>query len=187
LLLPSISQGCIVTTNFDNAIEETFRRKKIAFDSYMHGTQQNNFFSKLVHGQRCILKLHGDAEDSQSYVLTDEQYTEAYGNPIDYNKNLPKALRQIYISNSLLFIGCSLEKDRTCELFYEIKSYGEYEIPLHYAFLSDNDDIRMRRDKEDALLEINIQPIWYPKDQHEYIKKLLFLAIDLANNRITLH
>jgi hypothetical protein len=38
-------------------------RENLAFDGYIHGTQQHNFFSRLVRGQRCLLKLHGDADD----------------------------------------------------------------------------------------------------------------------------
>ena len=186
LLLPQVASGCIVTTNFDDAIEEVFKRQGIAFDAYMHGRQHHNFFTRLVRGQRCLLKLHGDADDPQTYVFTRSQYESAYQSPINYQLPLPKALRQIYISNSLLFLGCSLDQDLTLDLFERVKLLRDYEIPHHFAFVEIPDSAQKKIDKEADLLDINIQPIWYPAGRHDYVERLLLLAIDVANNRISL-
>lgn len=186
-LLPRIAHGCIVTTNFDDAIEEVFKLNDVKFDGYMHGRQQNNFFSRLVRGHRCLLKLHGDADDPQTYVLTKAQYLEAYEEPLNFQRSLPKALRQIYISNTLLFLGCSLEKDWTLELFKKVKQQSEYEIPHHYAFISTPNSAQEKQQKAASLLELNIQPIWYPAGEHDYVEKLLTLAIDIADKRISLN
>jgi len=186
LLLPQVTHGCIVTTNFDDAIEQAFRLRDIVFDGYMHGSQQHNFFSRLVRGHRCLLKLHGDADDPQTYVLTKSQYIEAYEEPLNFQRPLPKALRQIYISNTLLFLGCSLEEDWTLDLFKTVKQQCEYEIPHHYAFLPTPYSPQKKQEKEAFLLELNIQPIWYPTDEHAYVEQLLALVIDVARNRISL-
>lgn len=187
MLLPRIASGCIVTTNFDDAIEEVFKLEDIRFDGYMHGRQQNNFFSRLVRGHRCILKLHGDADDPQTYVLTKAQYLEAYEEPLNFQRPLPKALRQIYISNTLLFLGCSLEQDWTLELFKKVKEHSDFEIPHHYAFLPTPDTPQNKQEKAASLLGLDIQPIWYPAGEHEYVEKLLSLAIDVADKRISLN
>ncbi len=184
-LLPFITDGCIITTNFDDAIEQVFKKKNIAFDGYMHGTQQHNFFSRLVRGQRCLMKLHGDADDQSSYILAQSQYNEAYGKPFNFKLPLPKALRQLYISNSLLFLGCSLENDMTLSLFHHVKQENDYEIPEHYAILPEPDSITVKKEKESRLLALNIQPIWYPDNKHEFVESLLLLAIDMAENRIS--
>ncbi len=85
----------LLQTNFDGVIEKVIGKGHIT--GYMHGRQDGNKFStKLVQGERCILKLHGDAEDHETYIFTTEQYREAYGEPIDFTRPLPKALRQIY-------------------------------------------------------------------------------------------
>ena len=186
LLLPRLASGCVVTTNFDDAIEEVYRREGLAFDGYMHGTQQHNFFSRLVRGQRCLLKLHGDADDPQTYILTKTQYLEAYAEPQNFQRPLPKALRQIFISNSLLFLGCRLEQDWTLDLFKKVKQQSEYEIPNHYALLPLPDGQQAKLHKEAALLELNIQPIWYPAGQHEFVERLLRLVLDVADKRIAL-
>ncbi len=185
-LLPYICSGCIVTTNFDAAIEEVFRLAEKPFDGYMHGTQHHNFFSRLVKGSRCILKLHGDAgDDPGTFVFTRQQYMGAYGEPFDFKKPLPKALRQIFISNSLLFLGCSLDQDWTLELFKKVISQGEYEIPNHFAILEEPKTREARHSKESKLLEHCIQPIWYPAEKHEYIEKLLRFMIDIMEKRMT--
>lgn len=187
LLLRRIAHGCIVTTNFDDAIEEVFKLDDVRFDGYMHGRQQNNFFSRLVRGHRCLLKLHGDADDPQTYVLTKAEYLEAYEEPLNFQRSLPKALRQIYVSNTLLFLGCSLEQDWTLELFKKVKQQSEYEIPHHYAFIPTPGSVHKKQQKAATLLELNIQPIWYPAGEHHYVEKLLSLAIDVADKRISLN
>lgn len=126
LLLPRFAKGCIVTTNFEDAIEKTYELNGVEFKAYMHGTQEHNFFQRMVRGDRCLLKLHGDAENDATHILTKDQYTSAYGDPFDFRKPLPKALRQIYISQSLLFLGCSLDQDWTLELFKKAKEQDEY-------------------------------------------------------------
>ncbi|MDX2272721.1 MAG: SIR2 family protein [Cyanobacteriota bacterium] len=187
LLLPSIFKGCVVTTNFDKAIEQSYDLAGISFDGYMHGTQEHNFFVRLVKGDRCILKLHGDAEDSGTFVFTRSQYQDAYGSPLNFSNSLPQALRQIYLSSSLIFIGCSLEQDWTLDLFRNIRDAGGFKTPNHYAFLSEPDAYsqQTKQQKESRLLSLGIQPIWYPSKKHEYVEKLLQLVIDIAENRIS--
>ena len=184
VLLPQIAHGCIVTTNFDDAIEEVYKRSSVAFEGYMHGTQHHNFFTRLVRGERSVLKLHGDADDSQTYILTKTQYTQAYGEPLKFQRPLPKALRQIFISNSLLFLGCSLEKDKTLDLFRRVKAQSGYEIPNHYAILPAPDSPAAKQQKESTRLSLSIQPVWYPEGKHDFVEKLLRLVIDVAEKRI---
>ena len=126
--LPRISQGCIITTNFDPLIELTIGRGNI--DGYMHGNQQGHMFvPRLVKGDRCILKLHGDAANHNTFVFTESQYTQSYGSPLDFSKALPKALRQIFVSHSLVFLGCSLEQDRTLDLFQKVYDDKQSRFP----------------------------------------------------------
>ena len=185
LLLPRFAKGCVVTTNFDDAIEQTYRRDKVEFSGYMHGTQEHNFLPRLVRGDRCILKLHGDAENPATHILTQAQYADAYGDPFDFHKPLPKALRQIFVSQSLLFLGCSLDQDWTLELFDRAKAADEYAIPNHYAILPVPADAQTKQQKESRLLTLNIQPLWYPGDQHEFVGKFLQLIVDVAERRIS--
>ncbi|TGK88241.1 SIR2 family protein [Leptospira bourretii] len=184
--LPKIANGCVVTTNFDNAIEKVYEVSGISFDGHMYGKEEHNFFPRLAKGERCLLKLHGDAQNNRTYILTDEQYKRAYGAQIDFKLPLPKALRQIYISSTLLFLGCSLEKDRTLDLFKQVKEGEDYEVPLHFAILPKPVEQSKVREKENLLLSINIQPIWYPDEQHQFVEDILALLSDVSQKRLNL-
>jgi hypothetical protein len=184
--LPRFAKGCVVTTNFDDAIEKTYEARKLDFKAYMHGTQEHNFFARLVRGDRCILKLHGDAETDATHILTAEQYEQAYGQQpgFEFHKPLPKALRQIYISQSLLFMGCSLEQDWTMDLFQAACDGNGYQVPNHYAVVPAPADLQARQQKEARLLALNIQPIWYPDGDHGLVERLVDFIGDVAEKKI---
>jgi hypothetical protein len=184
-LLPRIAKGCVITTNFDDAIELTYRGVGVEFHAYMHGTQEHNFFPRLVRGDRCLLKLHGDADNPATHILTRVQYAAGYGNPFDFHKPLPKALRQVFVSQSLLFLGCSLQQDWTLELFEKAKQADEYVIPNHYAILPAPEDAQAKQQKATRLLTLNIQPLWYPAGQHEFVERYLQLIVDVTERRIS--
>lgn len=184
-LLPQLAGGCVITTNFDDAIEKTYELAEQRFEHYMHGAQDHNFFGRMLRGDRCILKLHGDAENRATHVLTREQYATAYGQPFDFSKPLPKALRQIFVSQSLLFLGCSLEQDWTMELFSAAIQGGGFEVPVHYALLPEPKEEAVRRQKEARLIRLNIQPLWYPNGEHAAVEQLLELAVDVSQRRVS--
>lgn len=184
--LPRLSSGCVVTTNFDKLIEEFLRLQ--GSDGCMYGDKQGiEFVQRLLKGDRCILKLHGDHARPDTHVFTRGQYEQAYGAQFNFSKELPKALRQIYISNSLLFIGCSLEQDRTLELFAHVKASREFEIPKHFAFLADPQNGPQKQAKENHLLQLDIHPIWYKADdKHSLLPLLIDLAADMAERKVSL-
>lgn len=191
-LLPELANGCIVTTNFDTVIEDLFRDRGQPLDGYMHGTQAgNNFVQRLLRGERCILKLHGDAGQASTHVFTQTQYQAAYGEPFAFQNQLPRALRQIFISHSLLFLGCSLEQDKTLDLFQSVVDEGAFEIPDHFALLNEPTTVHERARKEARLLQLKIRPLWYatPKDadgkpDHSLLEQILRLAIAVARRQV---
>ncbi len=191
-LLPELADGCIVTTNFDTVIEDLFRDRGQPLDGYMHGTQAgNNFVQRLLRGERCILKLHGDAGQASTHVFTQTQYQAAYGEPFAFQNQLPRALRQIFISHSLLFLGCSLEQDKTLDLFQSVVDEGAFEIPDHFAVLNEPATAQERARKEARLLQLKIRPLWYaaPEDaegkpDHGLLEQILRLAIAVARRQV---
>ena len=187
LLLPELSKGCIVTTNFDTIIEDIFSQRHQPLDGYMYGMQPgNNFVQRLLRGERCILKLHGDARQENTYVFTEQQYALAYGEPLSFQNQLPRALRQIFISNSLLFLGCSLEQDKTLELFRSVVEEGSFEIPDHFALLNNPANQEEKAKKEARLLKLKIRPLWYETSEydHSLLEQVLKLAIAVAYRQV---
>jgi hypothetical protein len=187
LLLPELSFGCIVTTNFDTVIEDIFHQRHEPLDGYMYGVQPgNNFVQRLLRGERCILKLHGDARQENTYVFTEQQYALAYGEPLSFKNQLPRALRQIFISNSLLFLGCGLEQDKTLELFKSVVDEAAFEIPDHFALLSEPASADQKKQKEARLLKLKIRPLWYPAPgaDHSLLEQILRLSIAVARKQV---
>jgi len=192
-LLPKICDGCIITTNFDDVIETVFNKNQKPIEGYMHGTQtQNQFAAKLIQGERCILKLLGTVNDPETYIFSEAQYNYAYGDDasFDYTRPLAKTLRQIFVSHSLLFLGCSLEQDRTLGLFQDVVNSRAFDIPDHFALLVKPSDHIKCLAKEEMLQQAKIRPIWYPvinsedgKSDYSGLEKLLKLAIDSADGR----
>ncbi|KAB7731919.1 hypothetical protein F5984_06770 [Rudanella paleaurantiibacter] len=190
-LLPEIADGCIITTNFDCVIETVFQDKLKPIRGYMHGIQsQNQFVPKLIQGERCILKLHGDVSDPSTYIFSENQYKDAYGEDgIDYTKPLSKVLRQIFISHSLLFLGCSLSQDMTMTLFKDIVDKREFNIPDHYAILPKHKNHETFLAKETQLLNTKIRPIWYSvgeDENHQLLEALMQLLVDCAKGKARL-
>ncbi|RLM16294.1 hypothetical protein BIY27_02890 [Gibbsiella quercinecans] len=192
LLLHELAQGCIVTTNFDSMIEDLFQQRGQPLDGYMYGMQPGNaFVQRLLRGERCILKLHGDARQDNTYVFTQEQYRIAYGEPISFQNQLPRALRQIFISHSLLFLGCSLEQDKTLDLFKSVVDEAAFEIPDHFALLNEPATPQERAQKEARLLQLKIRPIWYSTSavddgshDHSLLEQILRLAIAVSRRQV---
>ncbi|MFI3186460.1 MAG: SIR2 family protein [Methylococcaceae bacterium] len=181
--ISNISNGCVVTTNFDGLIESVIGKGN--FQGYMHGRQQGNkFVSKLIKGERCIMKLHGDADDFDTYVFTKEQYDEAYGDPLDFTRPLPKALRQVYVTSSMVFLGCALENDMTLELFKLVMNYGEFDVPDHFAILPIPESGETKNQKDARLNNLKIRAIWYPSRDHSFVEKYIKLALDIATDRL---
>lgn len=201
-LLPRLCSGAMVTTNFDTLIEDWFKGDgRPSFDGFLNGLQEDsNFVQKLLKGDTCLLKLHGDASQASTHVFTKEQYNKAYGdNDINFCLNLPKSLRQIYVSHSLLFLGCSLGPDKTMELFKQVRDENQFVIPEHFAFLaepllpseegheSQTVNMQEKQSIEDRLFDLGIRPIWYEgNNHHSMLPKLLSLAVDVADNRVEL-
>lgn len=188
LLIPKLTHGCVITTNFDTVIEDAFSQQGQHLDGYMYGMQtHNNFVQSLVKGKHCILKLHGDAGQEKSYVFTEQQYIQAYGEPLSFQHQLPRALRQIFISHSLVFVGCSLEQDKTLELFKDVVDEAAFEIPEHFALLNTPGSQEEKAQKEQRLLKLKIQPLWYdaPEHDHAMLERILRLALAVSCRQIS--
>ncbi|HRI57956.1 MAG TPA: SIR2 family protein, partial [Anaerolineae bacterium] len=108
-----------------------------------------------------------------------------------FQNQLPRALRQIFISHSLLFIGCSLEQDKTLDLFKRVVDEAAFEIPDHFAVLNEPDDAALKAQKEARLLNLKVRPIWYPtpqsndgKPDHGMLERILRLAIAMSRRQV---
>ncbi|MCR9161684.1 MAG: SIR2 family NAD-dependent protein deacylase [Nannocystaceae bacterium] len=167
--LPKIASGAVVTTNFDPVLEHTFGP---SLRPVLLGHQSSDFCRCVASGQTALLKLHGDIDNAESRVLTKSEYDGAYGGDgrFDFALPIPRGLRVLFSTVTMLFVGCSLGADRTLGLFRHLvdREDARY-LPQHYAILP----YRTGAVGERFLEERHIFPIWYPNGRHEVLDALL--------------
>jgi hypothetical protein len=177
MLLPRITNGSIITTNFDPVIENVYfaaRRRIIPIWGTRFAAVSEALFTKNLY----LLKIHGDAADPSDRVLTSDEYNRHYGpDPGPWTTPLPTALGRIFSSSVLLFLGCSLLGDRTMRVLEHVIA-ATPGMPTHYAIVESPSDDEEFRDRNRWLNDRRIAPIWYPKGKHEAVETLLRAIVD---------
>ena len=167
--LPELFQGVWVTTNFDHGVEELFGNN---LGTVSANTQynKNRIRSALHKHEPLLLKLHGDISDVENIILTYEDYNRVYAE----NEPMPEMLKQVFERNPVLFLGCSLEQDRTtrvladCELGEQIailqlpKETGNPDDIYRPIYIENHVEKKAWADRDHALSERYIFCIWYP-------------------------
>jgi WD40 repeat protein len=120
--------------------------------------------------QSFLLKLHGDYLETDSRVLTRSDYEREYKR-VDKKRPppLPTVLQQVCGGAPLLFLGCSLQRDRTTRIIARVAKI--LEGTMHFAVLSDSENTHARFRELDSW---GIRPLFYPEG--EYGKIADFLA-----------
>lgn len=199
--IPQLFKGAIVTTNFDRAIEHLFELNKMEQPVLL--TPDNaELITKAMRLQESVLvKLHGDVKSSDKLVLTKDAYNETYGddpkNP-DTSKPMPQELKKILEHKQALFLGCSLNVDRTYHVIKSCADLGDnfaiMELPVEtenksdpYApYLRKSKGGRLKRGLRKRINELretlNIKVIWYPHGKHDEALGAFFtqLAADMG-------
>jgi hypothetical protein len=181
-ILPKLFSKCAITTNFDRVTEEAWSNERSPFREKVYGRGNTGaFFRAVASGDRYLLKLHGNLDSPGERVLRKAEYELAYGEGgnIHFESPLPKLLRRLYMSYSLLFLGCSLAADRTMLTFMRVANQeGAGNLPHHYAILSCPPNVDRREAMEDRLAQAHITPIWYPDGEHEHVEQILELLLE---------
>lgn len=166
----------IITTNFDCVIEKVYSNQGVPFDggAIKSGKSLTEVVRCLMTTPRLLIKLHGKCELVTERVLLKQEYDAAYHDAGNVSMFFERAI----FHNSLLFLGASLNVDRTILAMERIAGEkGHDMLPRHYAFLElkDTDD---RAERKRTLGRANIFPIWYPEGEHdESLEALLFKLI----------
>lgn len=171
LLLSELFTDTVITTNYDRLLEQVY---DIGDDGIQIINGMNALEDPLVD-KVTIIKLHGDIQNPSRCILGKNQYDQTYGNAhLDMSRPIPKLLAYHYKNSSLLFLGCSLNNDRSIQVFRAVKdSIGDIEIPQHFC-------IEQAPEEEDELVKRNahlaglgITAIWFEKDCFDYVEGIL--------------
>ena len=105
----SLGPTCFITSNYDNLIEESIRIWKPAEFFRPPVTNRNlTALGEIVHASSVnfIFKPHGDASDSDSIVLTREQYRELL--PGGERHAALESLKLLLASRPIIYLGFGL-------------------------------------------------------------------------------
>lgn len=178
-ILPSLAAGPVITTNFDHVLEQVFREAGHPFDLDLWGARTRMASETLADDYRILLKLHGDADDPEDRVLTQDEYVRHYGGltpeDIDISRPLPSLLIRLFTSRSVLFLGCSLEEDRYLKILATLS-----DTPEHFALVETPDPSLGQADRERYLRAHRITPIWYPIGHYELLPPFLNYLVKSA-------
>lgn len=105
----SLGPRCFVTTNYDNLIEEALRLWRP--DRFFRSPITNRHLTEtaeIVHARAIdfIFKPHGDAGDSESIILTREQYRQLL--PQGEKQNALESLKLLLASRPVVYLGFGL-------------------------------------------------------------------------------
>ncbi|OUI80280.1 SIR2 family protein [Acetobacter tropicalis] len=171
-LLPMIFPKLVVTTNFDYVLDNVYKQANLPFSDSVSGVYLADAVNKITDDPHCLLRLHGEAEVSHGRILTINEYDQYYKN----NKVLSDLIAALTGTASLLFMGCSLNSDRTVSALKHMKEVSSINRPPHYAFLPEPEP-QDRAERSDFLGQAGIRPIYYPPSDHDAMLEGLLIAL----------
>ncbi len=173
----------VITTNYDRLLEQSFETGEAGRVQVINGL---NALEQPDPKKITVIKLHGDIREPKRCILSKNQYDETYGNgSLNMHKPIPKLLAYHYKNSSLLFLGCSLNNDRTVQVFKKIREGmgEEEETKQHFAIeqVPENPEEIAQRNAE--LAKLGITPIWFEKGRYELVESILSLAKNELRHR----
>lgn len=135
--LVTLGPRCFITTNYDHLLEESFRE-----------WQNDKYFRKVTNrqltetaeivGARSIdflFKLHGDAEDADSIILTREQYRAlAIGGELHYAL---ETVQMLQASRPIVYVGFGLRDPDFLYVRDLLANTYKGGVRDHYAIMAD--------------------------------------------------
>lgn len=171
-LLPHLFQSEVLTTNFDYVLTHIYRRAEIPFSNEFCGMRLREARQRIGTDQHCLLRLHGEAEAQEGRILTRDEYEAAYTGGV----TLTNILGALIGTRSLLFMGASLQSDRTYSALCDIRAQNTDAPVRHYAFLPLPTESE-RAARRAFLAEAEIHPIYYPASSHDQCIEDLLITL----------
>ncbi|QXI00784.1 SIR2 family protein [Pseudomonas monsensis] len=176
LELMGLFDGCYITTNFDRVLEKCHAEKH-PFEEKVVGRDSTGRFLKAIYrSDKYLLKLHGNIDEQRDRILTRAEYNLGYGNEvIDYTLPIPNALKRIFGSFTVLFVGCSLISDRYLTVLKEAHDSAPEFLPEHFAIMVAPNDADERIERDRYMADHGITPIWFPYGEWDKPAEILRL------------
>ena len=171
-LLPKLARGCVITLNFDRVLETVFERAGVGFEQVVPGAAiVAAYQNALTLNRRYLLKVHGDVEDATNRVLTLREYRRSYGTGTK-PAALLLLLQRAATLGRLLFIGCSLNKDRFMKALRAARK-ATPGLRCGFAIVQKPRNPPAFARRVAFLSAHGITPIWYAEGQYEDVAVVL--------------
>ena len=171
-LLPKLFRSLVITTNFEMVIEHVYGKNGLPFcNNIGHPGHTEMLYRALRENRQTLYKFHGDISEIGKLVLTKESYDSNYSP----ESSLVEELRRCFEQKMLLFLGCSLENDRTLELLNRIIGNGI----TNYAILSCEERELDKKSRE--LGDRRIRTIFYRSGEYESVRIILERLLERIN------
>ena len=173
------NSNMVMTTNFDRVLEEVYDRCHTKFGKIITPYEPDLLAQSRQNNPHCLFKLHGDIgpeiHDIERLIFTQTQYDKAYANDGPLMQELP----QWFQSKKLLFLGCSLAKDKTMDVLQQVTSKNPGLD--HYAILACSPNDMAKRCVE--MGNWGISAIFYPAGRHEAVRVILERLLEDISHR----
>lgn len=164
-ILAQIPFKAILTTNFDNFLEQSNAQKQHFYRSLLPNDM--NISEEKFSGILPILKIHGSYETPESIVLTKAGLRDLLFNNPKYNETL----KRYFTDNTVLFYGYGFNDPDIDFILQEIMASKKGWTKKHYAILPDVGEI----EAEYYLREYNVQVISYKTRSYGHLPARGFL------------
>jgi SIR2-like domain len=183
--LPFLASGPVITTNYDRVLEQVFEAAGSAFESVIFGPRPDETVAAIHSDSHVLVKMHGDCRDRTDQVFTAESYEAAYGAAsatAEHQGRIGGLAWLLFTNRPLLFLGCSLEHDRTVRVLRAIRE----RLPgiSHYAVLQVEKSQHDWEERERHLDAIGVRALWYFPRCYEEIESLLREALEQSSTTV---
>lgn len=172
-LLPLLFPRLVVTTNFDQTLETAYQLQGKPFASVIHPGHTELLNQLLLQPNNTsvcgLYKFHGTIAgpfiEYDNLIFTQRQYDQWYNR----SSKLVADLRRCFQKRKMLFLGCSLNQDRTMNILDTI--IKQEPGIFHYTII---DCQKKDRDNKIRFLgEKHVRAIVYKAGQHEAVRIIL--------------
>lgn len=182
-LLVELSGRIAMTTNFDTCADQVFSYLRRSILPITLANKTINVRSMMLPNSVSLIKLHGNIEENENLVFTRTDYDAAYGKlntktghvRLERSRKVPILLQSLALTNVILFVGCSLNADRTLLVLSNLKRtfpnlhlFAIVELPESGTEFENGYVTKMS-----CLRDAGIMPIWYEHDKHQKIADIL--------------
>ena len=123
----------VVTTNFDK-IYEAYCQKQSTEGYKVISYDSSSLIDEIRSDTRLIIKAHGSINEINKMIFTKSQYHRAkQQHPYFYD-----VLKSLFMTHTVLFIGCGLNDPDVCLLLEEVKIVSSPSKP-HYILVKQGD------------------------------------------------